>query len=199
MTVYVNGYMHELKKIKCNKETKFFDDYWAEVTTDCDLEVAVERSSLPTIPAYDNQKYKFYSRINDNKEPYIGYRQLSYDSLLKADVPYFQIFLRKDGGAVNVVSPQNETVVIYTHYGSAGITWKAGEIIAKQNKTAALGPLTIYVRPAEVNCFVPYKKPDGSCSGDVVGTTYNAITFEVWIDDSGRKTDTPIILSWDFI
>jgi len=199
MKVYANGYMHDLKQIKCNKEIKFFDDYWAEVTTSCDAEVSVKKSAAPAVPTYSKQKYTFYSRINDQKEPHIGFRQLSYDTLLKAYVPYFQLFFRTDGGVVNVVSPQNETVVIYTSYGSVGISWKAEEIKAKQDKTVSIGPLVVHMRPAVIDCFVPYRGMDGKCHGDKVGTTYNAITFEVWVENAGNRDDAPTILTWDFI
>ena len=196
ITVSANGYLHTFKDVVCNEESRFFGDYYANVVTQCTMQSTVARDTDRTMPSYDGVSVNFSSVVSDQVPRYRILNRLNEsDPWIAVSIPYFQIFKRSDGSAVNVVSPKEDIVGIYTNYGHAAITIETKDILAKETKTVEHGPLVLHLQPVELTCAGIYREADGSCYQlDESGVTYNIVNFTLTIEQSDNSGRYPLLL-----
>ena len=192
---YVNGYSHILDNVNCEEETRFFDDYWAPVVTQCSMQSSIVRDEKPSLLSYDGATVDFASVANKNVS---RFRTIQEEPWIAVSVPYFQIARRSDAPVVNVVSPREDVVNIYTNFGRIDFQFEADELENQQAKTIKKGPLTVNLVPQELTCAPPYRESDGSCyvleSKGIKTTTYNIVNFHLTIDEQDYPVDYPILI-----
>ena len=195
IAAYVSGYSHILEEIDCEKETRFFDDYYAPVVTQCSMQSSVFSDAKPSIPSYNSVAINFSSVASKNIS---RFRTLQEEQWVAIWVPYFQIAKSREGVVVNVVSPKEDTVSVYTNYGRGRFQFDAAELNNLQQKTIEVGPLTITLAPLELTCVGTYQESDGSCytlSWEGKSTTsYNVVNFRITIEEKASPVDYPILV-----
>lgn len=195
ITVYVNGYLHKLESVDCKKETQFFGDYWAPVVTGCNMQSSIVREEKPSLSSYRGTLVNFPSVANKDVS---RFRTIQEEPWIAVSVPYFQIAKGGEGSVVNVVSPREDVVNVYTNFGRVDFQFGADELNNKMAKTAVKGPLTISLVPQELSCAPPYKIGGGNCYvlewKGTKTTTYNLVNFLLTIDEQGSSDDYPLLI-----
>ena len=192
ITTYINGYLHTIEGAHCRTESRFFEDSFAPVVAECNMRSSIAPDVKPRVPFYDGLTLDFFSVISENMS---RFRELQETPWVAVSVPYFQIYKRSDGGVVNVVSPKEDVVNVYTNYGRADFQFEADDLNEHVEKIATSGPLTIQLTPQELTCALPYVEEDGSCYQlDEKGTTFNVINFRLTIDEQSISNDFPLLL-----
>jgi len=189
---YINGYLHTIEGAWCRTETRFHGDYWAPFIAECNMRSSIAPDVKPTLPSYDGLMLDFASVTSRSVS---RFRVLQEKPWVAVSVPYFQIYKRSDGGAVNVVSPREDVVSIYTNYGRADFQFGADDLNQHHEKVEKSGPLMIQLTPQELTCAPPYVEEDRSCyNPDGKGTTFNVISFLMTIDEQITSEDFPLLL-----
>ncbi|MCH7604684.1 hypothetical protein IID24_01720 [Patescibacteria group bacterium] len=195
LEVYVNGYTHTFEDVKCEEETRFFGDYWDSVVIQCDMQSSIILDEKPSILSYDGVSADFSSVPSKSVS---RFKTLQEKPWIAVWVPYFQIADSSPGYVVNVVSPREDVVSIYTNYGRADFQFDAGELDNLQQKTVKVGPVTISLSPLELTCAETYRVADGSCyTLDWKGTsttTYNVVNFRITIKEESFSIDYPLLI-----
>lgn len=194
ITVYVNGYLHILERVDCKKETQFFGDYWAPVVTGCNMKSSIALVEKPSLASYKGALVNFPSVANKDVS---RFRTIQEEPWIAVSVPYFQIAKGGEGSVVNVVSPREDVVNVYTNFGRVDFQFGADDLNNKNGKTAVKGPLTISLVPKELSCAPPYKVGENCYVLEWKGTkttTYNIVNFLLTIDEQGSSVDYPLLI-----
>ena len=195
LEVYIGGYTHTFEDVFCERETRFFGDYWDLVVTQCEMRASITLDEKPSIPSYDGVSLEFSSVPSKSVS---RFRTLQEEPWIAVSTPYFQISKNSAGVVVNVVSPREDVVNVYTNYGRTDFQFEAGELDNGQRKEAQVGPLTISIIPLELTCAETYKQADGNCytteSQGITYTSYNVVNFNVTIQEEDSSLDYPLLI-----
>lgn len=166
LSFYNKGYLINIKNASCRKQRKFFDDYWAEVTTDCtlDLSTAQEEAPIKHFEPFTKEvttQVLFNSSINQPDGP------LVHIIMPKLSIQNFSTKFTSENVSLEMGSMTSYStstpwdILVVTSYGIETIRYTAQEVWDKEIKEVKTGPLVTKSEVKNLDCKVVFSGKEG--------------------------------------
>lgn len=166
LSFYNNGYLIETQNTGCNKERKFFGDYWATVTTDCTLKITTTQQEAP-IKQFEpfskelNSKTSYNASANQPTSPLV-HIVMPKLSIQNFSTPYVSENISLQAGSMTSYSTSSAwDIKIITSYGIETIRYTAQEVWDKETKQVTTAPLTAVATVKNLDCKVIFTGDEG--------------------------------------
>ena len=166
LSFYNKGYLIDIKNTGCRKQRKFFGDYWAEVTTDCTLDISTLQQDAP-IKHFEPFSKEVTTQTSFNNSVNQPDGPLVHVVMPKLSIQNFSTKFTSENVSLQAGSMTSYStstpwdILIVTSYGIETIRYNSQEIWDKEIKEVKTGPLTTKSEVKNLDCRVVFTGDEG--------------------------------------